>query len=294
MKGLAPVVALAAGLAAAAPLSAADGDWSNVDQAFGKRGAIQAGNVYRVTFPRSDLQVSLDGVALKPGFASGTHVEFAGSPDQAMLMGDLVLLESEINPVMKRLIDGGVEITAVHNHLLRTSPELFYMHIGGTGDAMRMAETIRAALQLSKTPLSAPPAAPPPALDLDTGALDAALGARGNDNGGVYQFSIPRAEPIVQHGMPVPPAMGTAIAINFQPTGGGKAVITGDFVLLANEVNPTLTALRDNGIDVTALHSHMLDSEPQVFFMHFWANDDAAKLARGLKAALGNVNVAKG
>lgn len=294
MKGIAGVAVVAIGMAAATPISAADVDWSKVDSAFGKKGAMQPGDVYRVTFPRTDLQVTLDGIALKPGFASGSHLEMKAMGDKAVLMGDLVLTDSEVNPVMKRLIDGGIEITAVHNHLLRTSPALLYMHVGGSGDPVRMAGNIRAALELSRTPLTAAPATSPPTLELDTGAIDNALGVTGKNNGGVYQLSIPRAEAIAGQGMAMPPAMGTAIAINFQPTGGGKAAITGDFVLLAKEVNPVLKALRDNGIDVTALHSHMLDDQPHVFFMHFWANDDALKLARGLKAALGQVNVAKG
>ena len=294
MKGIAGVAVVAIGMAAATPISAADVDWSKVDNAFGRKGAMQPGDVYRVTFPRTDLQVTLDGIALKPGFASGSHLEMKAMGDKAVLMGDLVLTDSEVNPVMKRLIDGGIEITAVHNHLLRTSPALLYMHVGGSGDPVGMAGSIRAALELSKTPLTAAPATPPPALELDTGAIDNALGVTGKNNGGVYQLSIPRAEAIAEQGMAMPPAMGTAIAINFQPTGGGKAAITGDFVLLAKEVNPVLKALRDNGIDVTALHSHMLDDQPHVFFMHFWANDDALKLARGLKAASGQVNVAKG
>jgi biotin operon repressor len=294
MKGIAGVAVVAIGMATATPISAANVDWSKVDNAFGRKGAMQPGDVYRVTFPRTDLQVTLDGIALKPGFASGSHLEMKAMGDKAVLMGDLVLTDSEVNPVMKRLIDGGIEITAVHNHLLRTSPALLYMHVGGSGDPVGMAGSIRAALELSKTPLTAAPATPPPALELDTGAIDNALGVTGKNNGGVYQLSIPRAEAIAEQGMAMPPAMGTAIAINFQPTGGGKAAITGDFVLLAKEVNPVLKALRDNGIDVTALHSHMLDDQPHVFFMHFWANDDALKLARGLKAALGQVNVAKG
>ncbi|MGE5537926.1 MAG: DUF1259 domain-containing protein [Gemmatimonas sp.] len=287
-------LATAAFVAAAMPAAAADVDWSKVDEAFGKKGAMQAGDVYRVTFPRSDLQVTLDGVALKPGFASGSHLEMKAMGDRAMLMGDLVLTESEVNPVMERLLDGGVEVTAIHNHLLRTSPELFYMHVGGAADPVAMAKTIHDALTASKTPLTSAPASPPPQLDLDTAAIDGVLGAKGNNNGGVYQFSIPRGDAISEAGMAVPPAMGTAIAINFQPTGGGKAAITGDFVLLGSEVQPVLKELRGNGIDVTALHSHMIDDQPHAYFMHFWANDDAGKLARGLKAALGHVNVAKG
>jgi hypothetical protein len=179
--------------------------------------------------------------------------------------------------------------------LLRTSPAVFYMHVGGQGDPVKLAQTLHAALALSQTPFAAPtPAAVPPTIELDTAAIDTALGAKGTITGGVYQFSIPRVESITEGGMAVPPSMGTAIAINFQPTGGGKAAITGDFVLLGTEVNPVLKALRNNGIEVTALHSHMIDDSPHLFFMHFWANDDVAKLAHGLRAALDLANVKRG
>jgi hypothetical protein len=167
------------------------------------------------------------------------------------------------------------------------------MHVQGRGDPVKLAAALHAALAESKTPLSATPASTPPAIDLDTTAIDRMLGANGANNGGVYQFSIPRAEPINDNGMAVPPPMGSANAINFQPTGGGKAAITGDFVLIASEVNPVLKALRENGIEVTAIHNHMLDDQPRLYFMHFWANDDAKKLAEGLKAALAHVNTAK-
>jgi hypothetical protein len=166
----------------------------------------------------------------------------------------------------------------------------------GHGDPVKLAAVLRTALAESKTPLSAAPtaaAAAPQPLDLDTSAIDQMLGAKGTNNGGVYQLSIPRAEPIKDNGMDVPPAMGSANAINFQPTGGGKAAITGDFVLIAKEVNPVLKALRDHGIEVTAIHNHMLDDQPHLYFMHFWANDDARKLAEGLKAALAQINIAK-
>jgi biotin operon repressor len=211
----------------------------------------------------------------------------------AMVMGDLVLLETEINPVMAKLIEGGIEITAVHNHLLRANPETFYMHIGGHGDPVKMAEVIRSALALSKTPFDPPAApAPAPAIDLDIAQLDQIIGAKGQANGGVYQFNVPRRDPITENGITVPTAMGSANAINFQPTGGGKAAITGDFVITSNEVNPMIKALRANGIEVTALHSHMLTEQPRVFFMHFWANDDALKLARGIRSALDKSAVA--
>jgi hypothetical protein len=206
-----------------------------------------------------------------------------------MVMGDLVLLESEINPVMLKLIEGGLEITAVHNHLLRANPATFYMHVGGHGDPAKMAAVIREALSESRTPLaSTVGAAPPPAVDLDTAQLDQIIGAKGQSNGGVYQFAVPRRDPVSEGGMQLVPVgpMGVAEAINFQPTGGGKAAITGDFVLTGEEVNPVIKALRSNGIEVTALHSHMLDEQPRLFFCHFWANDDAMKLAKGLRAAL--------
>lgn len=289
-------ILLAAALAATVSFAArAETEWKRVEQALGVSGAAQPGGVYRFGLPRSDLKVTLDGVVLKPGFALGSWLAFKAHGDGAMVMGDLVLTEQEVNPVMKRLIEGGIEITAVHNHLLRAAPTPFYMHIEGHGDAVKLAVALRDAIALSRTPFGPPVAAPgaQPGLDLDSAALERELGAKGRMAGGVYQFGIPRAEPIRDGGIETPPAMGTATAINFQPTGGRKAAITGDFVLLPDEVNPVLRALRDNGIEVTALHSHMLKDEPRLFMMHFWANDDAVKLARGLRAALDKTNSAR-
>jgi Domain of Unknown Function (DUF1259) len=263
-------------------------DWQKVDDAFGRKAAV-SGDVHRYGFPRTDLSVTLDGVTIKPAFALGGWIALKPAHGGVMAMGDLVLLESEVNPVMLKLIEGGLEITAVHNHLLRASPNTVYMHVGGHGDAAKVAAVIRDALGASKTPLVAPtPASPPPAIDLDTAQLDQIIGAKGQANGGVYQFGVPRRDPIVEGGMQLSPVwpMGVATAINFQPTGSGKAAITGDFVLVGEEVNPVINALRTNGIEVTALHSHMLGEQPRLYFMHFWANDDAIKLAKGLRAAL--------
>lgn len=267
---------------------AQDIKWEQVDDVLGRKAAV-AGDVHRYGFPRSDLSVTLDGVSIKPALALGGWVAFKPAHGGAMVMGDLVLLDSEVNPVMARMIENGIEITAVHNHLLRASPETLYMHIAGHGDAVKLASAIRDALAASKTPQSiAAPASPPPALDLDTAQLDQIIGVKGKATGGVYQFNVPRRDPIMEDGMPLSPAaaMGVAIGINFQPTGNGKAAITGDFVLSGDEVNPVITALRSHGIEVTALHSHMLDEQPRLFFMHFWANDNAIKLAEGLRAAL--------
>jgi Domain of Unknown Function (DUF1259) len=263
-------------------------DWQKVDETLGRKAAV-SGDVHRYGFPRSDLSVTLDGLTIKPGLALGGWVAFKPTHGGAMAMGDLVLLETEINPVMAKMIAGGLEITAVHNHLLRANPATFYMHVAGHGDPAKLAAAIREALAESKTPMTAaPPTSPPPAVDLDTAQLDQIIGVKGQNNGGIYAFNVPRRDPINEGGMALTPVgpMGVAIGINFQPTGGGKAAITGDFVLTGNEVNPVISALRSNGIEVTALHSHMLDEQPRLFFMHFWANDDAIKLAKGLRAAL--------
>jgi hypothetical protein len=295
MNLMTSLLASLAACAFAVAVHAAEIDWTKVDQAIGKKGADQPGGVRKFSLPRSDLKVTVDDVPIKPALALGGWVAFAPAESGAMFMGDLVLTDTEISPVMQRLIADGVEITAVHNHLLRTSIPVFYMHVGGHGDPVKLAQTLHAALALSKTPLSAPAAAAAPApLDLDTAAIDKVLGYKGTANGGVYQFSVPRAEVISEGGMVVPPAMGTAIAINFEPTGGGRAAVTGDFVLLGIEVNPVLRTLREQGIEVTALHSHMIEDLPHLFFMHFWAHDDAQKVAQGLRAALDRANVKRG
>jgi hypothetical protein len=270
-------------------------DWKKVDEAIG-RSAVVAGDVHRYNFPRTDLTVTVDGVTIKPAFALGGWTAFKPAHGGVMIMGDLVLLDTEIAPVMSKLIQNGVEITAVHNHVLRGSPATYYMHVGGHGDPVKLATAIRTALADSKTPLTPPtPPATQPAIDLDTAQLDQIIGVKGNANGGVYQFGVPRRDPITEGGMPITPPgpTGMATAINFQPTGAGKAAITGDFVLTGEEVNPVIKALRESGIEVTAIHSHMLTEQPRLIFMHFWANDDAIKLAKGLRAALDKTASAK-
>jgi biotin operon repressor len=268
---------------------AQDIDWQKVDDVFGRKPALVADDVHRYGIPRSDLTVTLDGVTIKPALALGGWVAFKPMGNEVMAMGDLVLLETEISPVMAKMIENGVQITAVHNHLLRGTPATFYMHISAHGDAVKTATAIRTALAKSKTPLAPPaPAAPLSAIDLDTAQLEQIIGAKGQANGGVYQFGVPRRDPVSESGMALAPAgpLGLATGIGFQPTGAGKAAITGDFVMVSSEVNPVIKMLRANGIEVTALHSHMLDEQPRLFFMHFWANDDAIKLAKGLRAAL--------
>jgi len=272
-------------------------DWKPVEQALGKSGSMQPGDVYKVSFPRSDLKVTAAGVELKPALALGSWVAFKRMGDMAVVMGDLVLAENEVTPVLSKLQQGGVETTALHNHVLNESPRVMYMHIHAMGDPITIAKAIHDALALTKTPFAASASTATAEIGIDTRQIDQIMGQSGKVNGGVYQFSIARADEITDimgdHKMAIPPAMGLAQAINFQPTGAGKAAITGDFVLLASEVTPVMKALRENGIDVTAVHSHMLTENPRLFFMHFWANDDALKLARGLRGALDKVNVVR-
>src|SRR5579872_1740128 len=280
---------------ASSQTAAGTGDWKQVEDAMGRPGQAQAGDVIRFGMPRKDLHVVLNGVEIKAGLALGSWAAFKRHGSEAMVMGDLVLTEDEVEPVMLKLQEGGIQESALHNHLLGESPHVMYMHIASHGDPVQMAKVIHEALALTKTPApDATRAVPTPAeLGFDQKQVEQIVGHTGKVNGEILQIAVPRAEPITDSGMAVPPSMGVATALNFQPTGSGKAAITGDFVLLGAEVNPVIKALRQNGIALTAVHSHMLMEEPRLFFMHFWANDDAVKLAKGLRAALDLTNSAK-
>ena len=275
--------------------ASAASDWKQVEDAMGRPGQIQPGDVMRFGMPRKDLHVVLNGVEIKAGLALGSWAAFKRNGSEAMVMGDLVLTEDEVEPVMMKLQQDGIQQSALHNHLLGESPHVMYMHIASHGDPVQMAKAIREALALTKTPApDANPAAQTPSeLGFDQKQVEQIIGHTGKINGGILQIGAPRSEAITELGMTVPPSMGVATALNFQPTGGGNAAITGDFVLLGSEVNPVIKALRQNGIEVTAIHSHMLMEEPRLFFMHFWANDGAVKLAKGLRAALDSTNSAK-
>jgi hypothetical protein len=280
---------------AQSPSPSPDAAWKAVEQAMGRPGQAQADGAYKFGMPRKDLSVTVEGVQVKPALALGSWAAFSSPGKQAMVMGDLVLIEDEVAPVMRKLQAGGIEITALHNHVLRESPRVMYMHIHGMGDAATMARAIHDALAETKTPGPDSAAAPAQAQDIgiETVQIEQTLGAKGKVNGGVLQFGVPRADRVTEGGMSIPNSMGLSTAINFQPTGGGKAAITGDFVLIGSEVNPVIKALTSNGIAVTAVHSHMLGEQPRLFFMHFWANEDAVKLAKGLRAALDQTNSKK-
>jgi hypothetical protein len=272
-----------------------DDTWKSVEAALGRSGQTQPGGVYKFALPRKDMKIVKDGVTVAPGLALGSWLAFQKMGNEAMVMGDLVLSEDEIEPVMLKLQQEGIEQSSIHNHLLGESPRVVYMHIEGNGDAVKLANSLATAIALTKTPAAAPAASASSqqSVDLNTSQVEQALGYTGKVNGGILQFSVPRSEKISENAMEIPPAMGVATAINFQPTGQGKAAISGDFVLLANEVNPVIRALRTHGIDVTAMHNHMLFEQPHLYFMHFWANDDAVKLAKGLRAALDATNSQK-
>ncbi len=283
-------------LVLAFPAAAAEAEWMQaVAQALGKSGTAMPGGVYRVGLARSDLKVTLDGVAIKPALALGGWLAFTDRGGRGAVMGDLVLLDTEVNAVMKKLGEAGIEITALHNHLLRNQPFTMYLHVMGHGEPAKLASALHEALAQSATPLGeAKAAGGDEKPDLDTAAIDRALGHKGKASGGVYQVSIPRAEKIREAGMDVPPAMGVATGINFQAAGAGQCATTGDFVLTADEVNPVVKALRANGIEVTALHNHMLTETPRLFFLHFWAHGETSAILAGLEQALAHVKSAKG
>ena len=260
-----------------------------IDQVLGRSGQ-KTGDVYRVSFPRTDLHVSVNGLAIKPGLALGSWAAFLGTDDNAMVMGDLVLLEEELNPVMAKLRSNGFEISAVHNHLMEETPKVLYMHYMGHGSAKQLATALRAALSVSETPLDKPAAAEEPAPPAWVKTVEDAVGRKGAYKGGVLSYGVPRSETITMAGMTIPPAAGVGEAINFQAADSGNVATTGDFVLTADEVNPVLSELQARNILVTALHSHMLTEQPRLFFMHFWCVGSPESVGDGIKAALSKVH----
>jgi hypothetical protein len=291
------VLVAGGGAAIGAPSrQATDVDWSAVQDAVGRPGTMMPGDVYRIGIPRTDLKVTVEGVPVQAGFALGSYAAFKQFDDGTMVMGDLVLLDEEVNGVMSGLFDQGFEVTALHNHLNTMSPHVMYMHYEGHGDALQLAQSLHQALSASATPLSPavppPPAATPTGPQLDIPTLDGILGYSGRANGSVIQYTVARSEKLMEMGHELLPAMGVATAINFQPTAANTGSITGDFVLMGSEVNPVAQALRANGIEVTAMHQHHIDETPRLFYMHFWANADPANLAHGLRAALDQTNSA--
>jgi Domain of Unknown Function (DUF1259) len=282
----------APGLLVAGPVDQAA--WDAVDKTLGRSGRVLPGEVHRYGWPRSDLHVTVGGVEVAPALALGSWAGLfkAGSEGHVMAMGDLVLLSDEVNPVVRALQAGGLDVLAVHNHLIGESPQVVYVHFGGHGEPANVAQALRAALDTTKTPMGATAAAPSPSAE-ETAAFDkvqAGLGRKGTLAGRVLQVSAPRAGKIEEDGVEIPASAGMATALNFQVI-ESRVATTGDFVLVAEEVNPVVRELQAHGIQVTALHSHMLRESPRLFFMHFWGLDDPTRIGEGLKAALGHVAV---
>jgi hypothetical protein len=271
-------------------------DWQAVAQALGASGQLMDGDVFRVGMPRSDLHVTVKDASILPAFALGSYAAFKQISDQTMVMGDLVLLDEEVNPVMAGLFQSGFSITGLHNHLNEMTPHVMYMHYMRMGDAIQLAKDLRQALSASATPLGEVPSATPqaastPTTELPVDQIGQILGYQAKvAKGGVVQVSVPRAEMIKESEVELLPAMGVATALNFQPTGNGQAAITGDFVMIASEVNPVAQALREADIDVTALHNHHLGEDPRLFYMHFFATGDPTQLAKDLRGALDKTN----
>ncbi len=261
-------------------------DTAGIAKAIGRQGTAQ-GDVYRVAFPRTDITVTLGGVTIKPGLALGGWIAFKKAGSGAVAHGDLVLLQEEINPVISKLQDGGLEITALHNHLINESPHVMYLHVWGQGNEVDLARAIAAAVAVTKIPPPAPPAsaaAAGPGFDAD--GIQKTLGRTGSVTNGVLAVSFPRPEKITMMGVELPPAMGMATAMSFQSAGGGRVAATGDFVMTGDEVNPVARALRQHGVAIAALHNHMIHGTPELYFMHFWIVDTPERAAAGLRAAL--------
>lgn len=273
---------------------AQESEWTPVEQVFGKKGSVQD-NVFKITFPRSDLKVKIAEFSIEPGLALTSWIGFIKAGDKmmsmgsnTMMMGDLVLLDKEVAPVISQLVSSNLQITALHNHIVGESPNIKYVHFSGKGDAVKLAQAIKSVISKTGTPFTSPQAQNP-AIATDWSKAEAILGKTGKHNGNLLQYSFPRNEKLTESGMEMPPYIGMATSINFQMA-GNKAGITGDFVLIADEVNPVVKALTENGINVTAIHNHMLYDNPRLFMLHFWAVDAPEKLAKGLKEALDKTN----
>ena len=261
--------------------------WSDVEKIFGKKGTVQDG-ILKETFPRSDLKVTVGNFTVAPGLALTGWAAFMKMGDQTTVMGDMVLLDKEVGPVVAKIVANGLQVTAIHNHLTGETPAVKYLHFSGKGSGTKLAESLKNVLAVTATPMGQP-SAQSQANTPDWSKVEAVLG-KGKANGNVLTYGFPRAEKLMDSGMEIPPFMGTANGVNFQMS-GNEAAIAGDFVLIADEVNPVVKALTDNGIAVTAIHNHMLYDEPRLFMLHFWAVNNPEKLAKGIKAALDKVNL---
>jgi Domain of Unknown Function (DUF1259) len=258
-----------------------------ITQAIGKPGEL-TGPMYKVSFPRSDLAVRVGNIAIKPALALMAWAGFVKSGNSAFTYGDLVLLEDEINPVISKLEEKGLELSALHNHLLHETPRIMFIHFVGRGDEVELATGVREALALTKSPLVSTTSGPETRPQIAT-EIEKIIGYQGSMGGDVFHITVPRNDVhVASMGTMLPGSMGMNTPFNFQ-LDGRNAAINGDFMLRPTELNPVIKVLRANGIEVASIHNHLLDNEPQLVFMHFWAYGDALDLAKGLKAALDRI-----
>ena len=280
---------------AQAPDQTTEADWAPVTDALGRTGKFGDDNtVYRIALPRTDLQVVSRGVPIKPGLSLGGYVAFAKYGDTAMMMGDLVVTEDELPKVTDALQAHFIEQTAIHKHLLEQTPPVWWTHIHAMGDPGQLAQGLRAALDATALPPATPPPAQQPPIDLNTAAIDTALGRHGTADGGIYKFTINRNTPVEEDGHLLPPTTGVTTGINFQPVGGGGAAVNGDIVMTGDEIQDVIDALRSGGIDVVEVHNHTLGEQPRLFYLHFWAVGDSPALATTLREAVSATNAAPG
>ena len=266
-------------------------EYQQVLTALGKQGDFKA-NVLKVNIPRNDLSVTVANVKTPTPFGFGGWVAMTkGTGGMDVMMGDLVLTQDEVNPVMSALLDNGVEVTALHNHFLWDEPRMYYMHVHGHGKPADLARQVKPALDLigksTSRPTSAPAApAAAPATTIDTAKLAQIVGTQGEQTGAVYKITSGRDDlKLTEMGASINARMGLNTWAAFVGT-NEKAAVAGDVAMLAAEVTPVLKVLRKNGLDVVAIHHHMTDTRPTIFFLHYWGTGPADKLATGFKAAL--------
>jgi len=265
------------------PAQSAD-EWQPVAKIIGKAGTLQNG-VYKIGLPRTDLNVHIGATKVEPAAGLGSWMAFTFAETETICDGDLVLTPDEVNPVISALQAGGIEVSAIHNHLIGEEPQVMYVHFFGKGKRDELAQTLKKALEATKTPMGGIAAAIVLPDLPGQQVIETNLGKKGAQNGAVLQFGFPRQHPIAMHHENLAPSMGMATAINFQRSAKGVAA-TGDFVLRENEVQGVVKALRAGGIWVTAMHNHLLDDEPRMVFVHFWADGPAEAVSKTLRAAL--------
>jgi hypothetical protein len=264
-------------------------DTGAIDDAIGMAGQPQ-GEVYKISLARTDLSISIDDISVKPRLALNSWIAFKAHGDVAVTHGDLVLKEDEVGPVLRMLEQHGITITALHNHLIRETPKVMYLHFWGEGDAEELAAHLRRALILTKTPFAksngAEKSQDKTENELPAQRIQEVLGEKGILKDGVLSIAVPRQQAITMHNVDLPASMGMATALNFQAAGVSQVAATGDFVLMAPEVSRVASALVRHGIQITALHNHLILSTPELYFMHFWAHDSTERVVEGLRAAL--------